>query len=138
MVWRVGNGEKISIWGDRWIPTPPSNKVQSPISILPADARVSDLIDQDTRWWNYTSINSIFNQTEAATISNLVLSPLRNEDRLVWSGSTTGLFTVKSAYHMEKCRREQAKGECSNAAERGALWKKVWSMNSLAVLKSFV
>jgi hypothetical protein len=29
LVWRVGNGEKIAIWGDRWLPNPPSNKVHS-------------------------------------------------------------------------------------------------------------
>ena len=30
-VWRVGNGESIKIWGDRWIMSPTSYAIQSPI-----------------------------------------------------------------------------------------------------------
>ena len=28
--WAVGNGEKVSIWNDRWLPTPEAFKVVSP------------------------------------------------------------------------------------------------------------
>jgi hypothetical protein len=29
LVWRIGNGATVKIWGDRWIPTPISYSVQS-------------------------------------------------------------------------------------------------------------
>jgi hypothetical protein len=45
LVWRVGNGESIKIWEDKWLPSPVSYLVQSPIRLLPSDACVSSLID---------------------------------------------------------------------------------------------
>jgi hypothetical protein len=29
LLWRIGNGQTIHIWGDRWLPTPSSHMVQS-------------------------------------------------------------------------------------------------------------
>jgi hypothetical protein len=49
LVWRVGDGRDICIWGDKWIPTPISFSIQSPQQILPVDAKVVELIDQDTK-----------------------------------------------------------------------------------------
>lgn len=49
LIWRVGDGKDIWIWGDIWFPTPISVSVQSPRQILAEDARVANLIDQDTK-----------------------------------------------------------------------------------------
>jgi hypothetical protein len=49
LVWRVGDGKNITIWKDRWIPTPTSYAIRSPNRLLDHDARVSALIDSDTR-----------------------------------------------------------------------------------------
>lgn len=49
-VWRVRDGRDIRIWGDKWIPTPISFSIQSPQRILHVDAKVVELIDQDTKW----------------------------------------------------------------------------------------
>jgi hypothetical protein len=59
LVWRVGDGKDIKIWGDRWLPTPTSFSVQSPRRVFSEDARVADLIDQDTKWWNSTLLSSV-------------------------------------------------------------------------------
>lgn len=122
LVWRVGNGEKINIWGDKWLLTP---QLQSPVNVLPTDARVLAFIDSDTGWWNFPSIRPIFTLAEADSICNMVLSPLRHPDRLVWTGSKNGLFSVKSAYHMEKQRREHEIGESSKASDLYVFWKAV-------------
>ena len=45
--WRVGNGERISIWEDKWIPTPTTYKVISPPKPFNDYPRVSALIDRD-------------------------------------------------------------------------------------------
>jgi len=65
MVWRVDNGRSIWVWGDRWLPTPISFYVQSPRQILGTNARLVDLIDQDTKGWNTKLLNEVFHAEEA-------------------------------------------------------------------------
>jgi hypothetical protein len=45
LMWRVGNGEKIRIWGDNWLPSPNSNLLYNPHQRLDVDARVCNLLD---------------------------------------------------------------------------------------------
>lgn len=42
--WKVGNGENINIWGDKWLLTSTSFAIQSPPEILNGVATVSELI----------------------------------------------------------------------------------------------
>jgi hypothetical protein len=46
LLWGVGDGHSIKIYGDRWLPTPITHLVQSPTNLLGQTAMVSDLIDQ--------------------------------------------------------------------------------------------
>jgi hypothetical protein len=41
LIWRIGDGSKINIWGDRWLPTPTSHEVQSPQSNQPCSRNAS-------------------------------------------------------------------------------------------------
>ncbi|KAG6641582.1 hypothetical protein CIPAW_09G084200 [Carya illinoinensis] len=34
LTWRVGNGKRVAIWHDEWIPQPVSHKVRSPVKML--------------------------------------------------------------------------------------------------------
>ena len=45
--WRIGNGERIHIWEDKWLPTPTMYKVISPPKHFNDYPRVSTLIDRD-------------------------------------------------------------------------------------------
>lgn len=49
LIWRVGDGSDIKVLGDRWLPLPIIFSVQSLRTLLDADARVTDLIDKDTK-----------------------------------------------------------------------------------------
>ena len=59
LLWRVGDGRDTKVWHDRWIPSPTTYTVQSPVG---DEARVSSLIDTDTNWWNKPLIQAIFNR----------------------------------------------------------------------------
>lgn len=112
LVWRVGNGEQIHIWGDKWLPTPSTFAIQYPIRVFPSSAWLVDLIDRDSGWWNVDLIRTIFNPGEAEVLYGLVLSPLKQSDKLVWNETTSSLFTVKSAYHLAQQSKDQGTGEC--------------------------
>jgi hypothetical protein len=56
---------------------------------------------------------------------------------MIWRGTTTGDFTVRSAHHVEKDRLEATRGECSVQSELHSLWKKIWGMKVQNSLKYF-
>jgi len=125
LIWRVGNGEKIHIWGDKWLPTPSTFVVQSPIRVLSLNARVADLIDCDLGWWNVDLLRVIFNPEEAEVIRGLVLSPLKQNDKLVWTETISGCFIVKSAYHLALQCKDQDAGGCLTTSDLAIFWKKI-------------
>lgn len=45
----MGDGSNIKIQETKWLFRPSTNPVQSPVRILDKDARVQELIDEDTR-----------------------------------------------------------------------------------------
>ena len=46
-VWRVGNGTRIKIWTDKWLPRSHNHTVHFPPQTLHLEATVSELIDQE-------------------------------------------------------------------------------------------
>ena len=60
--YRVGNGQTVRIYQDYWLPGDGSGKVISPPSLLPADARVADIIDADSGWWNSYLLERAFHK----------------------------------------------------------------------------
>ena len=94
LIWHVGNGAKIRIWKDKWIPRPSTYKVQSIPRVLHSDATVSDLIDGDTQWWNKTMLENLFSSEEVHLIQSLLVSHSNGEDRRIWSGTKNGIFSV--------------------------------------------
>jgi hypothetical protein len=106
-----------SYLGDKWLPPPQSRLIHHPLQGLACDARVCELIDPHTRWWNYDLIQTIFEPWEAGQIYNLVLSPLGHADQVVWQGTKHGLFSVNSAYHLEMQHRNQSRGESSKTGQ---------------------
>ncbi|KAL4625871.1 hypothetical protein ACB092_05G056600 [Castanea dentata] len=50
--WCIGNGQKVHIWNDRWIPRPNSSKVVRPQRAQYKEVMVSDLIDIDRESWD--------------------------------------------------------------------------------------
>jgi len=117
LVWRVGNGLSIPIWGARWLPTPTFFSVQTAPRILLLNSTVSCLIDSDTKWWNLDLVSAIFNEEEARVISNITLSSALPPDRLVWQGTSNGLFSVRNAYHLGKEFHQRSLGACSNSSK---------------------
>lgn len=96
--WQVGNGKSIKIWKDKWLPTPSSFKVSSPPVTLQEDTWVEVLIDANTGTWKQEVLNQVFLAHEAEIISGIALSSNMQDDKQIWAPTTTGLFSVRSAY----------------------------------------
>jgi hypothetical protein len=138
LVWRVGDGRSIQIWGDRWFPSPSTFLVQSPPRLLPLDSKVSCLIDQDTKNWDLRMLSELFNEEEARVISNIPLSPTSPKDRLIWQGTSNGLFSVRSAYHLGMEMLQRYRATCSYSYKGRVVWKVLWNLKVPNTVKIFM
>jgi hypothetical protein len=133
----VGNGEKVKIWKNHWLPSSPFHSVFSEESGLSKEALVQSLINRNIRWWDTNMIHSLFTKAVAAQIYGIPLSSLSQPDKILWKGTTHGCFSVRSAYYIEMAMREQGGGECSWAGEQQGVWKLIWNLKVPGTLKNF-
>jgi hypothetical protein len=114
-------------------------KIQSPVRFLPHDARSLLLLILLSRWWDSRLIHSIFNTAEAALICSIPVSPGGGPDKLIWRGNSSGMFSVRSAYHLAKERVSRDLGESSDAAPALVFfWKHLWKLRIPGVVKNFI
>lgn len=137
-VWRVGNGKDIKIWAHRWLPTKSTHCVQSPISILQAEAKVCDLIDEVNRCWKVDLVNVVFSKEEAEVVRSIPISQGGLTDKLVWGQTKDGKYSVRSAYHMVQQRMVQTGGESSSQKNKDEVWTRIWELNVPTATKLFI
>ncbi|XP_042969115.1 uncharacterized protein LOC122301804 [Carya illinoinensis] len=138
LIWQVGRGNKIKVWKDKWIPSSSFHMVSSPVNLLDEDACVNQLIDGYTGHWKTELISKVFSAEDAEAICCIPLSRMGSEDRMKWGFSSNGLFSVRSAYHLEHARVIAEKGESSNVVENEFGWKSIWKLKVQGVVKHFL
>jgi ribonuclease HI len=128
LMWRVGNGSRIKLWDDKWIPATP-HKVLDPVRILSRDARVADIINQEANWWDIPLIEQIFSGETVEKICSIPISPRSQEDKLIWAGTNNGMFSIRSAYHLEVERRNRDNWSTSSLPFAVPTWRRLWKLN---------
>ena len=128
LVWRVGDGCSIKIWEDRWVDSPSIYAIQSPVNVLNEGAKVCNLIDTNNNGWNKNLLEELFSEEEARKIREMAICPSYQPDQLMWVGSKNGDYSVRSAYHWLKGRRELEDGCCSSNNSLGNLWRDIWNL----------
>ena len=82
-IWRVGNGEKIDIWCDRWIKKPPTYKLQPIGHIQLTPMKVNQLMTSDGLRWDETIQKEMMQDSNAKLVGKIPLSKTKNEDKLI-------------------------------------------------------
>jgi hypothetical protein len=80
LIWRIGNGNKVKIWGEKWLPKPITYTVQSPPNTLNQELLVCDLIDLDTQWWNPIINQENFTPEERHLIQSILTGSAHQQD----------------------------------------------------------
>ncbi|XP_065633239.1 uncharacterized protein LOC136069073 [Quercus suber] len=141
--WRVSNGSLINIWADKWLPSDANQRVLSPRTILPPEARVTDLMEFSSFQprWKTMLIDTIFDPFEALIIKVIPLSPRRPDDSLGWTRNRSRTFSIRSAYFLQLEIERKATGNeasSSNPALLHSLWNGIWSTQVPPKIKTFI
>ncbi|KAA3475505.1 reverse transcriptase [Gossypium australe] len=99
LIWRVGSGEKISVFNDAWIPKYGNVRLIPYVDNLHF-VKVAELINSNQRKWNRSLIESTFPANEAELILQIPLTQHSQGDLLVWAGELSGEFSVRSSYKL--------------------------------------
>jgi hypothetical protein len=139
-IWRVGNGEKINIWPDRWIASSADGKVTTARGGI-LFSKVSDLISPITTSWDEHLLRDIFNDADVERILQIPLNNLGFDDFIAWKETSHGRYTVKSGYYMQW--RYQFGPNGSQLAHQGVLalnpvWRSLWKLNVPVKIKIFI
>ena len=96
--WQVGNGSKIQVWSDKWLPCANMHEVIFPYGDSSPNLRVSDLIDHNLCCWKSGLLDALFLPFEVDVIKVIPLSSRLSNDKLIWAETQSGSFTVHSTY----------------------------------------
>ena len=119
VTWKVGNGNSINIWRDKWLPVSLSHPN------MPTQVElVRDLLTTDRQQWNSPLIAELFEPHIAAMINNVALGDGTSRDRLLWNHTPKCTFTVASAYRQAiKTNVESEVAEHSRASTTYRFWR---------------
>uniref|UniRef100_A0A803NWD5 Reverse transcriptase domain-containing protein n=1 Tax=Cannabis sativa TaxID=3483 RepID=A0A803NWD5_CANSA len=133
LVWKVGDGETINTFTDHWIP---NSKFRQPLCDLDyQQLKLSYFIDQSGSW-NLDRLNSCFDASSVNDILRVPFSGLDGKDEQIWGRDNSGLFTVKSAYHL--ALETQDIPSTSSFQDMKPFWAKIWHANVPPKVKHFV
>ena len=134
MMWKVGDGRTIKIWEDKWLPCTPARKQNGPNVTF-----VRELIDEDRGWWNESIIDATFDVKSAQVIKQMALCNFNSPDRARWKETTSGEYSVSSAYALElKRQKPQDGGESSNSEELKGMWRRIWKLKIPGKVRHFL
>ena len=83
--WVIGNGERVHIWEDRWIPSLDSFKVVSPRGLSTNVMLVSSLINRETRYWDVNLVRNTFLPHKVEIVLGIPISLRLPDDSQVWA-----------------------------------------------------
>ncbi|KAA3474146.1 reverse transcriptase [Gossypium australe] len=135
LLWRIGNGRKVNIWNDPWLPGPGNNRllVQN-MSIQ--WTTVNQLIDESSFTWKDDVIRKLVDLDQARRILSIPLARPDVEDVLVWRYDNTGIYTVKSGYRVLIASRPQLTS--NNMEDDGKyknFYKQLWELQIPSKIK---
>jgi hypothetical protein len=122
----VGNGEKINIWSDipkkkniwsdAWVPSIADRKITTPRGhdII---STVCELIDPVTGQWDEELVNETFSPVDVQHVMAIPLPTNEMDDFVAWSFNKNGVFSVRSAYHVEWNHQHNKKMRRTNGVE---------------------
>jgi hypothetical protein len=139
-LWRVGDGERINIWLDPWIPSSPDRRVISVRGNTVLN-KVSDLISPITGQWDLILLESLFSPVDVGRILQIPLNNRGFEDFIAWGFSSNGKYSVKPSYHLQwqhQFRPSASQLSLPGSSIHNPVWKELWKLHIPSKIKKIV
>ena len=95
---KIHSGYEVKVWEDPWIPTTPARPAVLVAPVMNPNMRVSDLINQESKDWDTSLLESYVKMDDIPLIRSLAISSAHRQDTFCWSYTRNGQYTVKSGY----------------------------------------
>ncbi len=136
--WRVGDGTKIPIKGSNWLLDEGHRRVLSPLTNVPMDTKIAELIHGSPPTWNVNKIQNLFLPYDAEAILKIPLSGRVQEDKLFWFSTRDGKYSVHSGYKLLLRDARASQPESSREWDPDPLWQRIWGARVPAKIKTFL
>jgi ribonuclease HI len=128
--WSIGDGYKVNFWTDKWLDE--STRICDHVDYIPeavCQLTVKDVTDSAGEW-NFHMIQNLIPPHISEKLHAIVPPhDSQGSDMLFWPGTTSGLFSVSSAYHI-------IAGDTTKEAERR--WMQIWKIKSIERVRVFI
>jgi hypothetical protein len=127
----VGDGSSTLVWEDPWIPDYPGFIPKPKEGNSPSNSMVvSQLFNESRFGWDDSKLPDLFESNCVVFIKKLPVLTNTPQDKWIWTKSTSGEFSIKSAY-----------GILCNNADLGfsnPIWELIWKSHIHERLKMFL
>jgi hypothetical protein len=128
-IWRIGDGNKVNIWEDPWVPSSNTRGVvtRKGQTLL---KYVNELIDPVTGQWDEDLVRTNFWSIDVERIMRIPLSDTM-EDFIAWHYTKIGFFSVRSTYHVEWDHQHGRKLQRTTgigSTDINPVWRKLWGI----------
>ena len=83
--WNIGNGQRVHIWVDSWIPRPDSFSVINPRTPQAEAKLVAELIDANKKVWDVAKVRSIFLPQEVDAVLGIPINNRLPKNSFIWA-----------------------------------------------------
>lgn len=132
LLWQVGNGHDIYIWNTNWIPSLPDSKLVSShhTDVSPS---VASLINWTTHSWDLSSISTLLTLPQQVAVQAIPLVSAQTSDKLLWPLVKSGIYTVRSGYHIAHQRISSNLIHHAHSSHliHPLIWKLIWGLKTL-------
>lgn len=134
--WVVGNGQRINIWQDKWLPSNPPRAPKRQENVRTSLKLVKDLFIPGTTRWNEELIDKVIALEDRNLIKVIRPSLVEVSDSISWIYSKDGSYSVKSGYYAVR-RRGIEQDATVNSQHTHFLFKYIWNVDVPPKLKHF-
>ncbi|KAF7825258.1 putative RNA-directed DNA polymerase [Senna tora] len=136
----IGNGRKIGVWRDPWVPSEVPMILPRPNNIEIENEKVHELLTEDGIGWDDGKLAARFKEEVCTRIKSVPPDVEQGEDRWIWEMDSKGVYSVKTGYRcvMTGVWRQIDLGLDIDEGATMRFWKRLWKLPITSKYKVFL